>query len=113
MSCFAKILSPHVLGIVLNALHAVAHSILTRNRGRRYCSFLNFTDEEMRVREVTCPRTVVYPVLPGAWGSGVWVPVPQHMPLTFGELLDLQCLYHQVGTMLPDSPSPGAAGRHK
>ena len=40
-------------------------------------------------------------------GSGVWAPVPQHMALTSGGLLG-----RQVGTMLPNPPSPGAAGRH-
>lgn len=40
-------------------------------------------------------------------GSGVWPPVPQHVALTSGGLLG-----RQVGTMLPDPPPPGAAGRH-
>lgn len=50
-------------GVILSALHAATHLILTTNPTSRYCYFLHFTNEEMKVRGVTCPRKAVDPAL--------------------------------------------------
>ena len=110
MSHFAKILSPQYT--CSQCCHAFGPH---KGRGRR--SFLPLTNEAMRVRGVTCPREVVVPGLrshslgacccrpgPGLWCLG---PCPSaHGPDIWG------LLGRQVGTMLPNPPSPRAAGRH-
>lgn len=61
MPLFAKILSPHVPGIVQSASCTLTLSMFRRNLGKRYCSSPHFADEEMGVREVTCLSKVVAP----------------------------------------------------
>lgn len=109
-------------GIILTALHAVTHLILTTNLTSRCCYFFHFTNEEMKVREVSdlpkesggprtpepCPQAPCCP-MPGAQVFGLEPLSHSTRLLTFGELLDLQRRIHQLG-MLPDSPSAGAAG---
>lgn len=41
---------------VLSALSEVTHSICRNLRTCRYCRHPHFTDEELRLRELTCPR---------------------------------------------------------
>lgn len=124
MFCSATILSPHLPGGALSTLRVVTHSDLTTNPGSRYYYFPPFKDEAMKVREVSdLPKESGGPGTPqprpqppccpvhGAQVSRLEPLSHSTCPLTFGELLALQCHIHQVGT-LPDSPTPWAAGRN-